>query len=129
MLSLQGNTAPYLLYAYARIKSIEREAQIDFSNLSQNASVKLQETSEIELAKMILQLDQVIQEVEKTLLPNRLCDYLYELCKKYNQFYENCPVLKSNEPIRSSRLLLCDLCARTLKLGLFLLGIPVLSRM
>ena len=129
MLSLQGNTAPYLLYAYARIKSIEREAKIDFSNLSQNTSVGLQETSEVELAKMILQLDQVIQEVEKTLLPNRLCDYLYELCKKYNQFYENCPVLKSEEPVKSSRLLLCNLCARTLKLGLSLLGIPVLPRM
>ena len=129
MLSLQGNTAPYMLYAYARIKSIEREGNLDFNSLEKAASLILQENTELELAKVLLQLSEVILEVEKNLLPNRLCEYLYELSKKFNRFYENCPVLKSAEPLRTSRLLLCDLTARTLKLGLFLLGIPVLERM
>ena len=129
MLSLQGNTAPYMLYAYARVKSIEREGNLDLENLEKEASVILQENTELELAKAILQLREVILEVESNLLPNRLCEYLYELSKKFNRFYENCPVLKSAEPLRTSRLLLCDLTARTLKLGLFLLGIPVLERM
>ncbi|HAC64672.1 MAG TPA: arginine--tRNA ligase [Cyanothece sp. UBA12306] len=129
MLALQGNTAPYMLYAYARIKSISREGKINFENLEQDAQIFLKEETEIELAKYLLQLSEIIQEVEKTLLPNRLCDYLYELSKKFNRFYENCPVLKSEEPLRTSRLLLCDVTARTLKLGLSLLGIPVLERM
>ena len=63
------------------------------------------------------------------LLPNRLCEYLYELSEKFNKFFESCPVLKSEEPLRTSRLLLCDVTARTLKLGLSLLGISVLERM
>ena len=70
-----------------------------------------------------------IKEVEQDLLPNRLCDYLYQLSDKFNKFYENCPVLKSEEPARTSRLMLCDLTAKTLKLGLSLLGIKVLERM
>lgn len=129
MLSLQGNTAPYMLYAYARIKSIEREGNLALEKLEAVAPVSLQENAEIELTKTLLQLSEIIEEVEINLLPNRLCDYLYELSKKFNKFYENCPVLKSAEPLRTSRLLLCDLTARTLKLGLFLLGIPVLERM
>jgi arginyl-tRNA synthetase len=129
MLSLQGNTAPYMLYAYARIKSIEREGKLNFANLEAATPVCLQENAEVELAKTLLQLNEIIEEVEISLLPNRLCDYLYELSKKFNKFYENCPVLKSAEPLRTSRLLLCDMTAKTLKLGLFLLGIPVLERM
>ncbi|MDJ0846389.1 arginine--tRNA ligase [Crocosphaera sp.] len=129
MLALQGNTAPYMLYAYARIQSISREGNIDYENLGENLQIILQEDTEIELGKYLLQLSETIKEVEKTLLPNRLCDYLYELSKKFNRFYENCPVLKSDEPLKTSRLLLCDLTARTLKLGLSLLGISVLERM
>ncbi|MDJ0581061.1 arginine--tRNA ligase [Crocosphaera sp.] len=129
MLALQGNTAPYMLYAYARIQSISREGNIDYENLGDNIEIILQEDTEIELGKYLLQLSETIKEVEKTLLPNRLCDYLYELSKKFNRFYENCPVLKSEEPTKTSRLLLCDLTAKTLKLGLSLLGISVLERM
>jgi arginyl-tRNA synthetase len=92
-------------------------------------TMSLQEPTEQQLAKALLQLSEVIQEVEKTLLPNRLCDYLYDLSKKFNQFYENCPVLKAEESLQASRLILCDLTARTLQLGLSLLGIPVLERM
>jgi arginyl-tRNA synthetase len=129
MLALQGNTAPYMLYAYARIKSISREGQINLQALGEGAPVLLQEVSELALAKALLQLTEVIKEVETSLLPNRLCDYLYELSKKFNQFYESCPVLKAEDPVKTSRLILCDLTARTLALGLSLLGIPLLERM
>ncbi|MDJ0732101.1 MAG: arginine--tRNA ligase [Crocosphaera sp.] len=129
MLALQGNTAPYMLYAYARIQSISREGNIDYENLGENRPIILEDKTEVELGKYLLQVSEIIKEVEKTLLPNRLCDYLYELSKKFNRFYENCPVLKSEEPLKTSRLLLCNLTARTLKLGLSLLGISVLERM
>jgi arginyl-tRNA synthetase len=129
MLSLKGNTAPYMLYAYVRTQGISREGDIDFSKLGADAKILLQEEAEITLAKHLLQLSEVISEVEHELLLNRLCDYLYLLSDKFNKFYENCPVLKSEEPVRTSRLLLCDLTARTLKQGLSLLGIRVLERM
>lgn len=129
MLALQGNTAPYMLYAYARVQSISREGNIDFNQLDEGASVLLTEEAELVLSKCLLQLTEVIQDVERDLLPNRLCEYLYELSKKFNKFYETCPVLKSEDPIKTSRLILCDLTAKTLKLGLFLLGISVLERM
>lgn len=129
MLALQGNTAPYLLYAYVRIQGISRKGSIDFENLGENLQVILKEETELVLAKHLLQLGEILLEVEKDLLPNRLCQYLFELSQKFNQFFESCPVLKSDEPIRTSRLVLCDLTARTLKLGLSLLGIKVLERM
>ena len=129
MLSLQGNTAPYLLYAYVRIQGISRKGNIDFENLGNNIQILLQEETELVLAKHLLQLSEIIGEVEKDLLPNRLCDYLYELSKKFNQFYDRCPVLQAEEAVRISRLMLCDLTAKTLRLGLNLLGIPVLERM
>ncbi|QHV01272.1 arginine--tRNA ligase [Synechocystis sp. CACIAM 05] len=128
MLALQGNTAPYMLYAYARIQSISREGGIDFAQMD-SGEIVLTEPTELVLAKSLLQFADVIETVEISLLPNRLCDYLYELSKVFNRFYENCPVLKAKDPQRRSRLLLCDLTARTLKLGLSLLGIPVLDRM
>ncbi|MGK7945182.1 MAG: arginine--tRNA ligase [Microcystaceae cyanobacterium] len=129
MLALQGNTAPYLLYAYARIQSISREGSINYDALGDKVKIYLQESSEIELGKYLLQFGEIIKEVETYLLPNRLCDYLYELSKRFNRFYENCPVLKADEPIKTSRLLLSHLTAQTLKQGLSLLGIPVLERM
>ncbi|WP_017318557.1 arginine--tRNA ligase [Mastigocladopsis repens] len=129
MLALKGNTAPYMLYAYVRTQGISREGKIDFEKLGADASIILREETELTLAKHLLQLDEVISEVEKDLLPNRLCEYLYQLSDKFNKFYENCPVLKAEEPVRTSRLVLCDLTARTLKLGLSLLGIRVLERM
>src|SRR4028119_1339651 len=129
MLALQGNTAPYMLYAYVRIRGISRKGEIDFEQLGADAKILLQEETELVLAKHLLQLSEVLNAVEQDLLPNRLCQYLYELSQKFNQFYDQCPVLKANEPQRTSRLVLCDLTARTLKLGLSLLGIPVLERM
>ncbi len=129
MLALKGNTAPYMLYAYVRTQGISREGHIDFKQLGADAKILLKEETELVLAKHLLQLDEVINDVEQDLLPNRLCEYLYQLSDKFNKFYENCPVLKSEEPMRTSRLVLCDLTARTLKLGLSLLGIRVLERM
>lgn len=129
MLSLQGNTAPYLLYAYARIQSISRKGNINFNELGDNAKVLLQEEAELVLGKHVLQLSEVLRELERDLLPNRLCQYLYELSQKFNQFFEQCPVLWSEEPVRTSRLVLCNLTSQTLKLGLSLLGIGVLERM
>lgn len=129
MLALKGNTAPYMLYAYVRTQGISREGNIDFKQLGAEAKILLQEEAELNLAKHLLRLSEIISNVEQDLLPNVLCEYLYQLSEKFNKFYENCPVLKSEEPQRTSRLVLCDLTARTLKLGLSLLGISVLERM
>ncbi|WP_008310599.1 arginine--tRNA ligase [Leptolyngbya sp. PCC 6406] len=129
MLALQGNTAPYLLYAYVRVQGISRKGTIDLSQLGTDAAVHLGDDSEFTLAKHLLQLDEVVAEVARDLLPSRLCQYLFELSQKFNQFYDRCSVLQAEEPQRTSRLILCDLTARTLKLGLSLLGIAVLERM
>ncbi|WP_366944856.1 arginine--tRNA ligase, partial [Chamaesiphon sp. GL140_3_metabinner_50] len=129
MLLDKGNTAPYMMYAYARPQSIARKGDIDFNQLGDNAQIILAEEAELTLAKHLLQLGTIITEVERDLLPNRLCQYLFELSQKFNQFYDKHSVLQVEEPIKTSRLLLCDLTAKTLKLGLNLLGIPVLERM
>ncbi|SKB15871.1 Arginine--tRNA ligase [Planktothrix sp. PCC 11201] len=129
MLSLQGNTAPYMLYAYVRIQGISRKGNIDWQKLETDIQVVLEAEEEIVLAKHLLQLPGILEEVAQDLLPNRLCQYLFELSQKFNQFYEQCAVVKAEEPQRTSRLALCDLTAKTLKLGLSLLGISVLERM
>ena len=129
MLALQGNTAPYMLYAYVRVQGISRKGTIDFQNLGSEAKILLKEDAELTLAKHLLQLEDTLDAVSQDLLPNRLCQYLFELSQKFNQFYDRCPVLQAEEPARTSRLMLCDLTARTLKLGLSLLGIQVLERM
>lgn len=128
MLSLQGNTAPYMMYAYVRVQGISREGGIDFRNLPEGA-VKLSETAEVELAKQLLRFDDVLESVVQDSLPNRICEFLFDLSQKFNQFYESCPVLAAPEPQRTSRLILCDLTARTLRQGLTLLGIPIVERM
>ncbi|MBW4517408.1 MAG: arginine--tRNA ligase [Timaviella obliquedivisa GSE-PSE-MK23-08B] len=129
MLALQGNTAPYMLYAYVRVQGISRKGGVDFEQLGANCAIALQDETELTLAKYLLQFDEALSEVEVDLLPNRLCQYLFELSQKFNQFYDRCPVLSAEEPLRTSRLVLCDLTARTIKLGLSLLGIAVLERM
>ena len=128
MLDLKGNTAPYLLYAYVRVQGISRKGNVDFEQLS-DAKLVIEEATELALAKHILQLEEVIKDVEKDLMPNRICLYLFELSQKFNQFYDRCPILQADEPQRTSRLILADLTARTIKLGLYLLGIEVLERM
>ena len=127
MLADKGNTAPYLIYAYARVQSISRKGNVDFSALT--STLQLHEDAELMLAKHLLQLEEAIAAVGTELLPNRLCLYLFELSQKFNTFYDACPVLKAEGDVKDSRLLLCDLTARSLKLGLGLLGIQTLDRM
>ncbi len=129
MLDLKGNTAPYLLYAYVRVQGVSRKGNVDFSQLDKNTEIALAEDTELALAKHILQLEEILKEVEQNLLPNRICLYLFELSQKFNQFYEQCDILNADEPQRTSRLILANLTARTIKLGLSLLGINVLERM
>ena len=129
MLALQGNTAPYMLYAYVRVQGIARKGGIDFDHLPAEASLHLKDDSEFALTRYLLQLDTVLEEVAQDLYPNRLCQYLFELSQTFNQFYDRCSVLQAEEPQRTSRLILCDLTAKALKLGLSLLGIRVLERM
>jgi arginyl-tRNA synthetase len=129
MLALQGNTAPYMLYACARVNGIARKGNIDFDRLGDNPTILLKEEAELTLAKHLLQFDSAIVDVERDLLPNRLCNYLFELSQKFNQFYDSCPVLPAAEPERTSRLILCNIAGKTLKLGLNLLGIATLDRM
>ncbi len=129
MLALQGNTAPYLLYAYVRIQGISRKGQINWQTLNPESLITLQDEAEQVLAKHLLQLDATLEQVSQDLLPNRLCQYLFELSQKFNQFYDRCSILNAEENLRISRLALCDLTARVLKLGLSLLGIGVLERM
>ena len=126
MLALQGNTAPYLLYALVRIAGIARKG----GNLDLVAEdLEFSDPQEWCLVRELLKFDEVIVEVEEELLPNRLCTYLFELSQAFNRFYDQVPILKANEPSRSCRLALCRLTANTLKLGMSLLGIPTLERM
>jgi len=126
MLALQGNTAPYLLYAYARIKSIFRKAE----GRIQNAEIKLVAPEEITLANHLLNFGITLEAVAEELRPNYLCNYLFELAGKFTSFYENCPVLKAeDDATKNSRLALCDLTARVLKQGLETLGIETVEQM
>ncbi len=127
MLSFEGNTAPYLQYAYARIKSIFRRAQLETGN----ASIVLQASAERVLAVKLLQFTEVTDSVAKEGLPNHLCTYLYELAGNFMSFYEACPILKEgvDAEVRDSRLHLAQVTAQTLQTGLALLGIEVMERM
>ena len=144
MLALQGNTAPYLLYAVVRIAGIARKGgDLDSAGdgapagdgdgmpgrLTNAGELQFSEPQEWALVRHLLGFDAVIAEVEEELLPNRLCTYLFELSQVFNRFYDQVPVLKAPAEARSSRLALCRLTADTLKLGLGLLGIPTLERM
>ena len=129
MLALDGNTAPYLLYSYARIRSIFRKGEVDF-DAYRPASVAIAEDAERALCLQLLQFGDVVQNVADTLEPHRLCNYLYELATRYHRFFEQCPVLKAEDPARrDARLGLCHLTARTLDRGLGLLGIRVVEQM
>jgi arginyl-tRNA synthetase len=121
MLSFDGNTAPYLQYAYARIQSIFRKGGVASAALS--SDINLESPQELALAKHIMRFSEVINLVARELKPHHLTTYLYELATKFSSFFENCPVLQSDEPTRSSRLALCRIVANTLAKGLDLLGI------
>ncbi len=129
MLALQGNTAPYLLYAVVRLAGIVRRGGEAAAAEAVPDPLVFSEPLEWALVRELLRFDAVILEVEEDLLPNRLCTYLFELSQSFNRFYDQVPVLKAEGAERGSRLALCRLCADTLKLGLGLLGIQTLSRM
>jgi arginyl-tRNA synthetase len=129
MLALQGNTAPYLQYAYARIQSIFRKAA-ETSNIQHPTSnIQLDACEEIALAKHLLNFGLTLEAVAEEYRPNFLCNFLFDLAGKFTSFYENCPVLKADDATRASRLVLCDLTARVLKQGLETLGIETVEQM
>lgn len=131
MLALNGNTAPYLQYAYARIRSIFRKLEPSPDNSAAQSAhgVSLAAAEEITLSKHLLSFGLVLESAAEEYRPNYLCNYLYELAGHFARFYESCPVLKAEEPLRSSRLILCDLTSRVLKQGLDCLGIETLEQM
>ena len=129
MLSFEGNTAPYLQYAYTRIRSIFRKADIDSSSFS--APVIIASSQEKQLALKLLQFNDVLNQVATDCYPHSLCNYLYELASLFMSFYEHCPILKPSieADTANSRLQLCAHSAATLKLGLDILGIEVMEKM
>ncbi|MEK7686401.1 MAG: arginine--tRNA ligase [Verrucomicrobiota bacterium] len=134
MLSLAGNTAPYLQYAYTRIRSIFRKAQesggaAESSDGPGSEPYILLAPEEIVLSKHLLNFGLVLEAVVEDYRPNYLCKYLYELAGHFAGFYENCPVLKSSGQAKATRLSLCDLTGRVLKLGLEVLGIATTEKM
>jgi arginyl-tRNA synthetase len=134
MLAMDGNTAPYMQYAYARIKSIERKAKDKGINVEKERdgleTISLTEMEELDLAKYLIRYGEAIRAAANDYRPNYLTSYLYELAQKFSVFYTNCPVLDAGLDKRPTRLLLCDLTARTIKHGLSdLLGIEVVKQM
>src|SRR5213592_2107336 len=139
MLSLQGNTAPYLQNAYVRIRSIFRKADESAPKIGKSrrrgdtdsccGELILDDRAEINLTKRLCQFAEIVPQVLNDFRPNILANYLFELANSFHTFYEACPVLKSEEPSRSSRLALCNLTGRVLGRGLDLLGIKVPEKM
>jgi arginyl-tRNA synthetase len=130
VLALDGNSAPYLLYAYARIQSIFAKGGLDAAQVrAVRGPIPAGNEHETALALALLRFPEAVEAVLADYRPNMLTAYLYELANAYSRFYTHCPVLPSEEPTRTARLRLCDLTARTLKLGLHLLGIETLDRM
>ena len=129
MLAFEGNTAPYMQYAYTRVLSVFRKADIDESALA-NAAVVITEDREAQLAARLLQFEETLTVVAREGTPHVMCSYLYDLAGLFSGFYEHCPILSAdNEQARNSRLKLAQLTAKTLKLGLDTLGIETVERM
>lgn len=127
MLSFEGNTAPYLLYAYSRIASIVKRSEIDVTSLT--GDIAIVEAQERALAVKLCQFEEAIQQVANDGMPHFLCAYLYDLAGTFMTFYEACPILNAEEDVKNSRLQLALNTAATLKQGLALLGIETLERM
>jgi arginyl-tRNA synthetase len=128
MLSFDGNTGPYLQYAHARICSIFRRAGIDRASV-RDVEIQVETPQERALALRLLAYPTAIDVTLETYSPHKLCTYVYDLATDFTAFYEHCPVLKADEPLRSSRLALADLTARTLQHALGLLGIHAPEQM
>ena len=127
MLKFEGNTAAYLMYSYVRVAGIKRKVQADVETLRKNEKIHLEHPSEIALGLHLCQFGEALDSVSRDLLPNRLTDYLYGLAEKFNAFYRDCPV--EGSPEQNSRLLLCEVVARTMKQGLNLLGVNTVEKM
>jgi arginyl-tRNA synthetase len=141
MLSLKGNTAPYMMYAYARLRGIQRKTSAALAEKGENVdevqdfsrllpeNLILETDVELALAKHLLRFAQAVRDVEKELMPSTLCLYLFDLSAKFNKFYEECPVLNAgSDELRKSRLALCELSASVLKVSLGLLGLEAFDR-
>jgi arginyl-tRNA synthetase len=131
MLAMDGNTATYMQYAYARCRSIFRKGEEDADLYRKHPpAVYLQQPQERALALQLLRFDEALEAAAADYRPNAITSYLWDLAKTYSGFFQNCPVLKADTPaLRCSRLLLCDLTARTIQKGLELLGIRTIERM
>ncbi|MBM3207371.1 MAG: arginine--tRNA ligase [Chlamydiae bacterium] len=127
MLKFEGNTAAFLLYAYVRIQGIKRKGQKQLSDFINKGSLKLEHPSEVSLGLHLRRFSETLESMSKDLLPNRLCDYLYNLAEKFNAFYRDCRVEGSAEEV--SRLLLCEATSRVLSKGLEILGLKTVERM
>ncbi|EOD1041765.1 arginine--tRNA ligase [Citrobacter farmeri] len=129
MLAFEGNTAPYMQYAYTRVLSVFRKSGLDENDLA-NAKVMLSEDREAQLAARLLQFEETLTVVAREGTPHVMCAYLYDVAGLFSGFYEHCPILSAeNEEVRNSRLKLALLTAKTLKLGLDTLGIETVERM
>jgi arginyl-tRNA synthetase len=126
LLAFDGNTAPYLQNAYVRIRAIFRKAGL---GEAPNTQAHLAEPAELAVARKLLDFSDSVLLAAEECRPHYICLYLFELATLFHKFYELCPVLTSETPVRDSRLLLCDLTARTLRQGLQLLGIDVVEQM
>ncbi|MGL4533471.1 MAG: arginine--tRNA ligase [Fusobacteriaceae bacterium] len=129
VLSFEGNTAPYLQYSYARIRSILRKAETEEKYLNKEAKIIFSNKTERGLAHHVAQFNNIVLKASESYKPNVIADYLFELSKKFNSFYSSCPILNQESEVLNSRLLLANLTAETLKTGLNLLGIKTLERM
>ena len=129
ILSFEGNTAPYLQYSYARIQSILRKAEEIGKPLNEKFEMKISEKAERNLATYLTLFPTMALRAGEAYKPNLLTDYLFELAKKFNTFYNSCPILNQEDDVLFSRLVLIDRVAKTLKSGLDLLGINTVNRM
>ncbi|MCO6545926.1 MAG: hypothetical protein J6564_08915, partial [Gilliamella sp.] len=128
MLSFEGNTAPYLQYAYTRVLSIFKKSNISEDSLT--AKISLESDKERALATRLIQFDETISIVASEGTPHVLCAYLYEIATLFSSFYENCPILAAEkESLKQSRLKIASLTAKTLKTGLDMLGIKTVDKM
>lgn len=127
MLKFEGNTAAFLLYAYVRIHSIKKKANKDINLLIKTKTINLVHPAEMDLGLHLRRFGEALELIERDLLPNRLCDYLYQLAEYFNAFFRDCRVEGSEE--EDSRLLLSELTAKILEKGLFILGLKTLDRM
>ena len=129
ILTFEGNTAPYLQYSYARIQSILRKAESEGKNVDYSKEIKIEDKLERALADHITAFPMAVLKASETFKPNIIADYLFELSKKFNSFYNSCPILNQEDEILYSRALIAKITGETIKDGLSLLGIKTLDRM